>query len=71
MIVLINVFTVDPTNLSFLLRDFFKSLIQNDFDIENGRPGSHVLGTPNILWSALERDTIGMKPSRDPYDREN
>jgi hypothetical protein len=57
--------------LSFLLRDFFKALIKNDFDIENGRPGSHVLGTPNILWSALERDTIGMKPSRDPYDRED
>jgi WD40 repeat protein len=31
---------------SFRLRDFFKALIQNDFEIDNGRPGSHVLGTP-------------------------
>ena len=51
---------------SFLLRDFFKALIHNDFDIENGRPGSHVLGTPNILWSPQEKDTMGVKPSSGP-----
>src|SRR5271167_4014807 len=48
------------SKLSFLLRDFFKALIQKDFDIENGRPGSHVLGTHNVLWSPLEKDTIGI-----------
>jgi hypothetical protein len=52
-------------------------LIQNDSDIENRRPGSHVLGTLNILRSPQEEDTIDeadtidMERAWDPYDREN
>ena len=56
---------------SFRLRNFFKALIQTDSDIENRRPGSHVLGTLNILRSPWEQDTIGVAPAWDPYDRGN
>jgi hypothetical protein len=56
---------------SFLLRNFFKTLIQSDSAVENRRPGSHVLGTLNILRSPQEEDTIDMERAWDPYDREN
>jgi hypothetical protein len=56
---------------SFLLRNFFKTLIQSDSDVEKRRPGSHVLGTLNILRSPREQDTTGVEPAWDPYDREN
>src|ERR1700758_4141317 len=36
---------------SDIFRNFFKALFQNDSDIENRRPSSHVLGTLNILRS--------------------
>lgn len=40
---------------SFPFRDFFKSLIKSDFHIGNGRPGSHVLGTPTCCGLLRKR----------------
>jgi hypothetical protein len=46
VLIVLGVLILAVFSPSFPLHDFFKILISNDYDIENARLSSHVLGTP-------------------------